>query len=530
MRAYLILFFQIIILQVNAQDLAGELSSKYDEIVDSRARIDSLNSWASSIAKSDPSKSQIISEYILALAEEESYTSALGKAHYNIGRINQYGPFDVAMEHLLVAKDLFLELSDDEGYANTLLSLALVHEGMGSIDEAVNAATTSIKIAKRIGNKKILSRGHTNLTAIYHYFDKLDSALYHGKIALQLKREIGDRYGTKLMLLNMGVIMANYDSLLNEGLAYLLEARKLAESAVEINDVEANLIYAYSRLKQYDLAEIYLDSALIGNDTIDSDYTLRGIYNIAVEMYQNRGDYEKAYQYLKKEYDLDKALRGTEVKEKIEVLQLENENNKKAKQILTLEKEKAETNQKYLIAGILFLFASMGGVIIFLVMRVRVKNEMLRAKALQIEVEHKNRELAAYAVNFVQKNEIINTMKEKVQELDKKILPENRRALKEISGIIDESFRADKEWENFKLRFEEVHEGFFVKLAEKYPDLGSAEVKLCALIRLNMSVKEASQILGIAPDSVKTSRYRIRKKLGLTRDENLMNFLATVTT
>jgi DNA-binding CsgD family transcriptional regulator len=522
----LILFLSHISL---SQTFEQEIESVIGEINTVQEKVDTLHNWASKILKTDPDKAKEISLVMLSLTNSGQYDLGKARAHYNIGKIAQYGPFDEAMENLLIAKDLFVKLDDQKGLANTLLSLALVHEGMGSEKESVDAVKQASLIAKSLGDDKILSRCHTNLCAIYHYFNKIDSALYHGKIALGLKKKINDDYGTKLMLLNMGVIMANYDSLLDDGLNYLLEARALSKNAIMINDVEANLVYAYSRKRDWKMAEVYLDSAITGNDTIDNDYTLRGIYKIAVEMYEDRGNYAKAHEYLRKEYNLDKKLRGFEVKERIEVLQLENENAKKEQQILGLEKEKAETNLKYTIAGLLFLFAAMGGVIIFLVMRFRVRSARLKSKQLRLELEHKNRELASYAVNFVQKNEIINNMKEKVNELNKKISPENKKALKEISGIIDESFRADKEWENFKLRFEEVHEGFFSTLQQKCPDLGNAEVKLCALIRLNMNLKESSQILGISPDSVKTARYRIRKKLGLSKDENLANYMAAIT-
>ncbi len=73
--------------------------------------------------------------------------------------------------------------------------------------------------------------------------------------------------------------------------------------------------------------------------------------------------------------------------------------------------------------------------------------------------------------------------------------------------------------------FEELHEGFFYKLKQHFPDLGNAELKLCALLRLNMNMKESSRVLGISSDSVKTARSRLRKKLGLNTEDNLVDFL-----
>jgi len=83
----------------------------------------------------------------------------------------------------------------------------------------------------------------------------------------------------------------------------------------------------------------------------------------------------------------------------------------------------------------------------------------------------------------------------------------------------------DKDWEDFKRRFEEVHQDFFRILKVICPKLSSNELKLCTLLKLNMNLKEAASIMGISPESVKTARYRLRKKLNLSREDNLIDFI-----
>jgi DNA-binding CsgD family transcriptional regulator len=83
----------------------------------------------------------------------------------------------------------------------------------------------------------------------------------------------------------------------------------------------------------------------------------------------------------------------------------------------------------------------------------------------------------------------------------------------------------DKDWEDFRLQFEQVHQGFFKQLKDQCPELSTSELKLCALIKLNLSMKETPTILGISPESVKTARYRLRKKLQLSHEENLIDFI-----
>jgi DNA-binding CsgD family transcriptional regulator len=71
-------------------------------------------------------------------------------------------------------------------------------------------------------------------------------------------------------------------------------------------------------------------------------------------------------------------------------------------------------------------------------------------------------------------------------------------------------------WEEFELRFEQVHESFYNNLTEKHPDLTSRDKRLCALLKLNLTSKEISQITGQSSKSVENARTRLRKKLDIT--------------
>ena len=83
-------------------------------------------------------------------------------------------------------------------------------------------------------------------------------------------------------------------------------------------------------------------------------------------------------------------------------------------------------------------------------------------------------------------------------------------------------------WKEFEARFTAVNQSFYKNLKEKYPDLGQTDLKICALVKLNFSSKDMSSLLGISFESVHTSRYRLRKKFKLDRNENLADFIASL--
>jgi DNA-binding CsgD family transcriptional regulator len=73
-----------------------------------------------------------------------------------------------------------------------------------------------------------------------------------------------------------------------------------------------------------------------------------------------------------------------------------------------------------------------------------------------------------------------------------------------------------------------VHNNFFDSLKAKYPTLNSYDLKLCALIKLNLDTKEIATIMDISPESVKVARSRLRKKLQLDPSDNLSSFITQI--
>ena len=80
----------------------------------------------------------------------------------------------------------------------------------------------------------------------------------------------------------------------------------------------------------------------------------------------------------------------------------------------------------------------------------------------------------------------------------------------------------------FKIQFEKIHPNFFKRLADDFPKLTDHDLKYCAYIRLNMSTQDISNLLYIEKKSVEMSKYRIKKKLGLSKDQRLSEFLRNI--
>lgn len=150
----------------------------------------------------------------------------------------------------------------------------------------------------------------------------------------------------------------------------------------------------------------------------------------------------------------------------------------------------------------------------------------LETEKLQTELDSKSRELANTALSLTYKNEILQKLSEellKVKDSSGKKLPEAQ--LNKIQKVIDEGMDNERDWNLFEKSFNEAHENFFKKLSAHHPDLVPNDLKLCAYLRMNMSSKELASLLNITLRGVEIRRYRLRKKLDIPHDTNLVKFL-----
>lgn len=97
-----------------------------------------------------------------------------------------------------------------------------------------------------------------------------------------------------------------------------------------------------------------------------------------------------------------------------------------------------------------------------------------------------------------------------------------------INMLLNNNLDTEEDWKTFLIKFEEKHTGFFKRLKEKYPQLTTTDMKLCACLKLNLGTKEIAALMNISARSVENSRYRLRKKLELSGSENLSDFLMDI--
>jgi ligand-binding sensor domain-containing protein/DNA-binding CsgD family transcriptional regulator len=150
----------------------------------------------------------------------------------------------------------------------------------------------------------------------------------------------------------------------------------------------------------------------------------------------------------------------------------------------------------------------------------------LRNEKLEAEINFKNSELASSAMHLVKKGELLSKVKGELAQVMKGF--DNAQAAAELKKMIktlNEDDHIDQEWEKFAHHFDKVHSDFVLQLKDKHPTITPNELKLCAYLRMNLSTKEIAQLMNISVRGVEISRYRLRKKLAITSETNLFDYL-----
>jgi tetratricopeptide (TPR) repeat protein len=452
--------------------------------------------------------------YLKALKINEliNNQSGIATGYTNIG-VSYYfqNDMDKALEWYLKALPIREKGSNKIELARVYNNLGTVYRKKNDYQKALNVYDKSLKIKQLQKDKKGIASTLTNIGIVYRYQGDLSKALDYQYQSLKIEEEIQHPYGISASHTTIGEIY-----ILQKKYADAQKSYQQALSVAQKSGTKEQMQNAYYGLFQTDSLQGKINSALANFQQYS---TLKD------ELYNE----EKSRQMIQMQ-----TLYETEKKEKqIEIQKRENANLrltnvfaftatalallilallynryllKTKQQLLALDKEKAD-NQR-LIA--------------------EKKAEEAQKLLLKEEVDFKNRELSSTTMHIFQKNQILAEVREKMEGLTilQNIETSIRSRMKEMVKIIWENLGSDDDWEKFKVHFEQVHPDFFKKLSEKYPELSPKEQKYCAYLRMNLNTKEIANLINISVRGMEAYRYRIRKKMGLENEANLVEHLA----
>jgi len=144
-------------------------------------------------------------------------------------------------------------------------------------------------------------------------------------------------------------------------------------------------------------------------------------------------------------------------------------------------------------------------------------------------ITFKTSQLSSHTTSLIEKNRVLSQIQEEINLLSQSFIgSDEKNKFSRTKRLINYAFNLQKDWEQFQEYFEKVYDDFFSNLTERYPSLNAYEMRLCALIKLNLTIDETAAILGISQESVKMARNRLRRKLQVHNDDGLVNTIMKV--
>jgi tetratricopeptide (TPR) repeat protein len=550
----LLLFLGLALLSLSLAAQIESLEKKLASTDQDTARVNTLNKLAILHFNSAPEKAHIYMNEALALADSLHYKLGQAEAHLTEAMIFRLeGQTNKDLESLIKAMHLFESSSDSMGIARTYTEMGISNHQQGDYKSARDHYVKALEMHKAIHNPSGVAVTLRKIGIIESEMKDYEHALNTFGVALQIEKEINNVDGIANLLNNIGVIYYEKGEY-GKALEYYDQSMPLFKSTNNLNRLPA----AYHNLARVFLAQGKIEQALehaelglpIARETGNRLAMLESM-QLFTDIYLAKKDYKNAYHYLTE----TKAIEDSVVNKanSVQYAQLKSliETEQKQQQIELLRKEKEwnQFRQNIIYAGLGFaLFV--GGIIIYYqrrtirdekqlaeknkqinetqqaLLKIELENKQLAERQLQYDLEFRHKELLTYTLNLVQKNTVMQNVREGIHELLPSTDKENKVKISKLLKVIDYSLESEKDWDEFRMYFEKVHSSFFENIKMQHPDLTQGDLKLCALISLNLSMKEMAELMGISPESVKMARHRLRKKLNLPTEENLAEFVA----
>ncbi|WP_293305485.1 helix-turn-helix transcriptional regulator [Pedobacter sp. UBA5917] len=315
----------------------------------------------------------------------------------------------------------------------------------------------------------------------------------------------------------------------------------------EIRASSLGILSEYAKRDQnFIMAEGYLQEAyaVMKSQEVPYYYTMINVVTALSNFYEERGNYEKALEFQKKATEYSNKLFDEKRSLNAQKLEVQYEAEKKNNEVKLLkQREKYARQQKYLyigiaiasLLGLIFMFRSYHFRLRYSLQREKQLNLEKQDAALQMKLEKEEKarlkaeqqllesqqqqlqkEVMANQLQLEHKKEMLFHIKEKLGDAPQL----------NINKIWNEELLLDNDFEDAKFQIQEVHPEFFSLLNQRAQQkLTALDLKLCAYLHLKMDTKKIAQLMHVEAKSVRMSRYRIKQKLGLGKEDDLNLFL-----
>lgn len=393
--------------------------------------------------------------------------------------------------------------SGNQGWLGwTTYRQGLLYAQLKSEVQAIEAFQLAASLCASARDSLCMAESLEQVAAMNGQISNFEEAEKYFDLALPLIEKFGTEETWANSLNNYGIMLFNMGKI-KESLTYYNKSITInSRNNVYRAKAQAmnNLANSYTELGMLDTALVIYQECIRLNNQHGYLTSLISNYGGLNKLYEKKGDYQLANEYLNSFYELKDSLMGIATIRDIE----------QSKARFDIENLPVE---KSLWSGKLFFI---GALLVGLCMAILIR---LWKKA-DIEINATKESMDKMTQIVKEKDLSIMSLKEQM-ELESKHDQDSKESL----NLFETRILTHEDWESFKVYFENAFPNYLSSLRTVHPDMTEAEERLFLLTKLKLNLKEVATILGISPDSVKKTRYRLKKRLNIGKDDSLEAYI-----
>jgi tetratricopeptide (TPR) repeat protein len=507
---FLILFISLFSFSQEQDSLFNVLNSAYQNAKTEALKIKTtLNLSEYHVDKDFSESKRLLHEAFMLLEKPENKTLKSEKAMaFSVQGIidRRLGDYTNSIENYMKSKALYEALKDSVNISSLLHNVGMVHRYIKEYRTSIDYYKKAIQLKSLMHNQTYEIACSYNMMGVsYKNLKKEDSALWCYRKAITFFKEINIEEDIYRVKTNMAVLYASRKkykealSFYQEGLFYY----KRNGLEVSMANSYYNISSLYKRMKMYELSMSYADSSLViaRNEGLN-DNRVKGLLRKSF-LYSKFDNYKEAYNYYRRFNRASDSIHNIENIKKIQALELNYEYEKEKREIQLLADNEATKKQLYFILFVVVLLLS-----------------IIIALLLNRDFKHKKRLLELENKELIDENEKISSA---LEQLKNSANDEER--IKAKQEILKLKILMEDDWNHFRNKFELLYPNFITLLKTSGFQFTKSENRLVILKKLGLGTKEIANMTGVSNDSVLKTKYRLRKKLGISKDINIINNL-----
>ncbi|WP_291868995.1 tetratricopeptide repeat protein [Maribacter sp.] len=556
---FLILFFigftvhsQTNIWDENPNDSQKELDSLLTILPYSsgKDKIPLLNRVAEIYWSINPNKTIEHANEALQLSQKFSDKSQEGLALINLCQGYLFNDFyDKALQYGLESLQIRKDIGNDYDLAFTLRTLGWLYYDIGYFDKALKYHTETLKMHERINDKQRIAYSYNSIGLIHENKEDYNLALSFFMRSLELKKEFNNKDRIAETMKSIGICYRKINEL--DSAKTFLESSLKISTQIKDDQNKVHILNELSivNLKLENFSKSYLllkESRSIIEGLSNNKELIAENNRIMADYYLAKENYKEAFKYYKKYAERSSEIFSSDKSEKLTEMRILYEDERRESEIKILEQQRnleAQKRKSLLIGSILSVIIAML-IIVSLwnnikkkkaiyaqndkLTKEKLKTQSLLRENLEHKLDFRKKELTNLALFISQRTSIYKDLTKSLKSLK---FTDINQLKKDINALIKEytfKFDFNEDIQKFHTNIETLQSDFLFRIKEKYPNLTNKDIQLAVQVKLKLSSKEIANINNISLNSVEIGRHRLRKKIGLEKKDNLVDFLENI--